>query len=102
MDNDTYDDRHARQTKVNKNLISRIQELEDKTANPVNDQIDIKLMKQEEFIVKKIQVLDDKDYKQQRFYKQCSGLADVVAKLDHKIVKLEGQNKVILYVELLI
>jgi|TARA_R110002167_G_scaffold68750_2_gene194143 hypothetical protein len=29
MDNDTYDDRHAQQTKVNKNLISRIQELED-------------------------------------------------------------------------
>ena len=29
MDNDTYDDRHSRQQKFNKNIVKRIEELED-------------------------------------------------------------------------
>ena len=29
MDNDTYDDRHSRQQKINKNIIKRLEELED-------------------------------------------------------------------------
>jgi hypothetical protein len=74
MDNDTYDDRHSRQQICNMNIIKRLEELEDKTANKVNDQLDIKLIKKEEL--------------HERMLKQCSGLADVVAKLDGKILDI--------------
>jgi|TARA_R110000824_G_scaffold5709_1_gene26358 hypothetical protein len=29
MDNDTYDDRHSRQQKINKNIVKRLEEIED-------------------------------------------------------------------------
>jgi len=32
MDNDTYDDRHSRQQKFNKNIVKRLEELEDKVS----------------------------------------------------------------------
>ena len=50
MDNDTYDDRHSTQQKFNKNIVKRIQELEDKRPSKLDDQVDIKLMKQGERI----------------------------------------------------
>ena len=50
MDNDTYDDRHSTQQKFNKNIVKRIQELEDKRPSKLDDQVDIKLMKQDERI----------------------------------------------------
>lgn len=49
MDNDTYDDRHSTQQTFNRNIVKRIQELEDKRPSKLDDQVDIKLMKQEEF-----------------------------------------------------
>ena len=48
MDNDTYDDRNYVQQKFNKNIVKRIQELEDKRPSKLDDQVDIKLMKQGE------------------------------------------------------
>ena len=50
MDNDTYDDRHSTQQTFNKNIVKRIQELEDKRPSKLDDQVDIKLMKQGERI----------------------------------------------------
>jgi len=32
MDNDTYDDRHSRQQKFNKNIVKRLEEIEDLSA----------------------------------------------------------------------
>ena len=58
MDNDTYDDRNYVQQKFNKNIVKRIQELEDKRPSKLDDQVDIKLMKQEEFNEKVIERLD--------------------------------------------
>jgi len=49
MDNDTYDDRHSTQQTFNKNIVKRIQELEDKRPSKLDDQVDIKLMKQDEW-----------------------------------------------------
>ena len=55
MDNDTYDDRHSTQQTFNRNIVKRIQELEDYRPN---DQTNIKLMKQEEFNEKVLIRLD--------------------------------------------
>ena len=67
MDNNSYDDQRSKQQIYNKNVINRLEELEDKAANKVNDQLNIKLIKKAE---------------------QCSGLASVVTKLDGKILNL--------------
>ena len=62
MDNDTYDDRNYVQQKFNKNIVKRIQELEDKKQIKLDDQLDIQLMKQKEFnanVVKRLEELED-------------------------------------------
>jgi len=47
------------QQTFNRNIVKRIQELEDKRPSKVDDQIDIKLMKQEEFNANVVKRLED-------------------------------------------
>ena len=84
MDNDTYDDRNYVQQKFNKNIVKRIQELEDKRPSKLDDQVDIKLMKQDE----RIENLEE----QVRLLEQYTdkGLTDSLRELQYNIdVKLE-------------
>ena len=84
MDNDTYDDRHSTQQTFNKNIVKRIQELEDKRPSKVDDQVDIKLMKQGE----RIEELEE----QVRLLEQYTikGLTDSLRELQYNVdVKLE-------------
>ena len=84
MDNDTYDDRHSTQQTFNKNIVKRIQELEDKRPSKLDDQVDIKLMKQDE----RIENLEE----QVRLLEQYTvkGLTDSLRELQYNIdVKLE-------------
>ena len=84
MDNDTYDDRHSTQQTFNKNIVKRIQELEDKRPSKLDDQVDIKLMKQGE----RIEELEE----QVRLLEQYTikGLTDSLRELQYNIdVKLE-------------
>ena len=46
---DNYNEAHTDQQKFNRNIVKRIQELEDKRPSKLDDQLDIKLMKQGEF-----------------------------------------------------
>ena len=57
MENDTYDDRHSIQQTFNKNIVKRIQELEDYLNRPklLDDQVNIKFLKQNE----KIETLEE-------------------------------------------
>ena len=84
MDNDTYDDRHSTQQTFNKNIVKRIQELEDKRPSKLDDQVDIKLMKQGE----RIEELEE----QVRLLEQYTikGLTDSLRELQYNVdVKLE-------------
>jgi len=90
MDNDTYDDRHSRQQKFNKNIVKRIQELEDRRPSKLDDQVDIKLMKQEEWNEKVIERLDQEIENRTRAFEQIEDLEDLVAELKFDIeTKLE-------------
>ena len=84
MDNDTYDDRHSTQQTFNKNIVKRIQVLEDKRPSKLDDQVDIKLMKQGE----RIEELEE----QVRLLEQYTikGLTDSLRELQYNVdVKLE-------------
>ncbi len=76
MDNDTYDDRHSTQQTFNKNIVKRIQELEDKRPSKLDDQVDIKLMKQEEWNEKVIERLDQEIENRTRAFQQIEDLED--------------------------
>ena len=90
MDNDTYDDRNYVQQKFNKNIVKRIQELEDRRPSKLDDQVDIKLMKQEEWNEKVIERLDQEIENRTRAFEQIEDLEDLVAELKFDIeTKLE-------------
>jgi hypothetical protein len=90
MDNDTYDDRNYTQQKFNKNIVKRIQELEDRRPSKLDDQVDIKLMKQEEWNEKVIERLDQEIENRTRAFEQIEDLEDLVAELKFDIeTKLE-------------
>ena len=76
MDNDTYDDRHSTQQTFNKNIVRRIQELEDKRPSKLDDQVDIKLMKQNEWNEKVIERLDQEIENRTRAFQQIEDLED--------------------------
>jgi DNA repair exonuclease SbcCD ATPase subunit len=110
MDNDTYDDRHSRQNTFNKNIVKRIQELEDKKPSKLDDQVDIKLMKQEEWNEKVIERLDqgienrtkaferiEELEEQLKLFEQYTikGLADSLRDLQYNTdVKLERNDEI--------
>ena len=94
MDNDTYDDRHSRQNTFNKNIVKRIQELEDKRPSKVDDQVDIKLMKQDEWSEHINQLLEGIDTILEENDKKATGL-DIATRLlrnDSQILRKEFEE----------
>tara|TARA_R100001244_G_scaffold84510_1_gene64987 strand:+ start:173 stop:805 length:633 start_codon:yes stop_codon:yes gene_type:complete len=102
MDNDTYDDRtnikflkqnevNELQVTINRNIVERIEELEDKRPSKVDDQVDIKLMKQDEWSEHINQLLEGIDTILEENDKKSTGL-DIATRLlrnDSQILRKE-------------
>ena len=102
MDNDTYDDRtnikflkqnevNELQVTINRNIVERIEELEDKRPSKVDDQVDIKLMKQDEWSEHINQLLEGIDTILEENDKKATGL-DIATRLlrnDSQILRKE-------------
>ena len=90
MDNDTYDDRHSRQQKFNKNIVKRIEELEDfaqTAAVEANARFDIGIENRTKAF-ERIEELEDKLHLIEEY--SIKGLGDNIRDLQYNIdIKLE-------------
>jgi len=75
------------QQTFNKNIIKRIQELEDKRPSKLDDQIDIKLMKQEEFNEKVLIRLDQEIENRTKAFEEIEKLKEKIDLLERYTIK---------------